>query len=164
MSFLLRSMTDPASRRRWLRIVCIVAALGLAVPIGFNAYERLVSVNVQARARLIQHHRLWENEPGFRGRPEVWTRMASWLLSDQQLIRRLNAKYGGQAQEIELEYRRDVTMARAEVIVSALALWGFPLAAIYGVVWVVRRRRAKPAPPVKTQPASVHDPRYRPPA
>ena len=156
-------MTDPASRRRWLRILCIVAALGYAVPIGFNAYERLVSVNVQARARLIQHHRLWENEPGFRGRPEVWTRMASWLLSDQQLIRRLNVKYGGQAQEIELEYRRDVTMARAEVIVSALAWWAGPLAAIYAVVWIVRRRRHKPAPPARTQPASVNDPRYLPP-
>ena len=71
-------------------------------------------------------------------------------------------KYGAQSEEIEREYRRDLTIGRAEVIVIALALWAGPVAAIYGLVWLARRRR--PTPPPRIEPASASDPRYRPPA
>ena len=162
MAFLSRNASESKPLPRWLHVAFVIAALAYAAPLAWNAYERVLRVIEQARTRLIQQHRLWEGEIGFRGRPEVWTRMAAHLLTDQQLMRRLSIKYGGQAQEHEIEYRRDVLMARAEVVVSALALWGAPLAALYVLVWIVRRR--KPTPPPKTQPASVNDPRYLPPS
>jgi hypothetical protein len=137
----------------------LIAALAWAVPIGFSAYDQLTRVNDQARARLIEQHRLWELDPNFRGRPEIWTRLASRLLSDRQVLMRVAAKYGGQSEAIELEYRRDLTMARAEVVVIALAWWIAPVAALYGIAVMVRRRQR--APPPKVVPASVSDPRYR---
>ena len=146
--------------RVWLA-AWILAAIAYAVPLAWNAYEDLVQVNYRARARLIEHHRLWEVD-NFRGKPESWTRFASRLLTDQQLLRRVAMKYGGQSEEIEREYRRDLAIARAEVIIIAAALWAGPLAAVYGFIWLVRRRRPAPPPP-KIQPASASDPRYRPP-
>ena len=158
-------MQDAVSARRtrlWL-VAWIVVASAYAVPIAWNAYEELVRVNQEARARLIQHHRLWEMDVNFRGRPENWTRFASRLLSDRQLFRRIAMKYGAQSDEIEREYRRDLTLARAEVVVIALALWSGPLAAAYGLIQLLRRRRPR-GPPPKVEPASASDPRYRPPA
>ena len=156
--------SDPAAARRrallW-RGAWLVLAIASGVPVGFAAYEQFNRVSQQARARLIEQHRLWELQPDFRGKPEVWTRAASRLLNDRQLLTRVAAKYGGQSEEIELEYRRDLTMARAEVVVVALALWAAPLGALYGIAVLVGRR--KPAPPPKIEPASVSDPRYRPP-
>jgi hypothetical protein len=148
-------------RARLWQIVWILAAAAYAAPLSWNAYEQLVAVNQQARARLIQQHRLWEMELNFRGKPEHWTRFASWLLTDRQLLARVAMKYGPQSEEIEREYRRDLTIARAEVIVIASALWAGPLAALYGLVWMLRRRPHRPAP--KIEPASASDPRYRPP-
>jgi hypothetical protein len=139
----------------------LVLAIACIVPVASSAYEQFNRVSEQARARLIEQHRLWELQPDFRGKPEVWTRAASRLLNDRQLLMRVAAKYGGQSEEIELEYRRDLSIARAEVVLVALALWAAPLAALYGIVLLVRLR--KRAPPPKTEPASVSDPRYRPP-
>jgi len=156
--------SDPARARRrtalW-RGAWLVLAAGCAVPVAASAYEQFNRVSQQARARLIEQHRLWELQPDFSGRPEAWTRAASRLLNDRQLLMRVAAKYGGQSEEIELEYRRDLAIARAEVVLAALALWAAPLAALYGIVLLVRRR--KRAPPPKIEPASVSDPRYRPP-
>jgi hypothetical protein len=153
----------PRAARRVLlwRIVFVALALVWAVPVVSKAYEQFNRVSQQARTRLIEHHRLWELQPDFRGRPEVWTRAASRLLNDRQILSRVAQKYSGQSAEIELEYRRDLMMARAEVFVVALAWWAAPLAALYGVALCVRRR--KPAMPQKVEPASVSDPRYRPP-
>ena len=162
MNFLPQSATEPVSRLQWLRIAFIAAALLYAAPIASNAYDKLTRVNKEARSRLIQQHRLWELEIGFRGRPELWTRMAAHLLNDHQLLARVALKYGGQSTDIEVEYRRDVSIARAEVVLSALALWAGPLAALYGIGWLARRRLNAPKP--KPQPASVYDPRYQPPA
>ena len=145
--------------RLWLAAWIVVAA-AYAAPLAWHAYEDLVRVNRESRARLIQQHRLWEVD-GFRGRPETWTRFASSLLTDQQLMRRVTAKYGAPSDEIEREYRRDLAIGRAEVIVVATALWAGPLAVLYGIVWLVRRRR--PRPPAKVEPASASDPRYLPP-
>lgn len=159
------STQDAVSARRtrlWL-LAWIVAATAYAVPLSWNAYEGLVRVNVKARAQLIEHHRLWEMEASFRGKPQIWTRAASRLLSDRQLFMRITMKYGAQAEEIEREYRRDLTLARAEVLIVALALWAGPLAAACGLGWLLLRRPPREAPP-KIEPASASDPRYRPPA
>lgn len=144
------------------RLVFVVVALTIAVPIAFNAYERLLQVNQHARERLILEHRLWELQPGFNGKPQTWARFASRLLNDRQLLSRVASKYGPQTEEIALEYRRDLAIARAEVVVVAIATWAAPLGLAYAVVcWLVRRRRSAAAP--KVQPASASDPRYRPP-
>jgi hypothetical protein len=143
------------------RLVLLVLALAWAIPLAWNAYEQLDRVGERARTRLIEQHRLWEVDPNFRGKPEIWVRMAARLLSDRQVLQRVATKYGGASEEIELEYRRDLTMARAEVVVVALAWWALPLAVLYGGAVLVRRRT--PAPPAKAEPASVSDPRYRPP-
>ena len=148
-------------RTRLWQLAWILAAVAYAGPLAWNAYEDLVEVNYRSRARLIEQHRLWEVD-NFRGKPQNWTRFASRLLTDQQLLRRVAMKYGPQSEEIEREYRRDLTIARAEVIVVAFVWWAGPLAALYGLVWLARRRRPAPPPP-KVQPASASDPRYRPP-
>lgn len=147
-------------RVRLAQVVWLVVALAYAAPLAVHAYGELTRVNQHARARLIEDHRLWELDGGYRGKAEQWTRFASHLLSDRQLLARVAVKYGGQAEEIELEYRRDLTIARAEVVLIACGLWAGPLALLYGVVWLLLRRRA-PAP--KPAAAGASDPRYRPP-
>jgi hypothetical protein len=146
--------------RLWLA-AWIIASIAYAVPLAWNAYNDVVQVNYRARARLIEQHRLWEVD-NFRGKPQNWTRFAARILTDQQLLRRVAMKYGGQSEEIEREYRRDLTIARAEVFIVAGAWWAGPVAGVYGLMWLVRRRR-RPAPPAKVQPASASDPRSRPP-
>lgn len=136
-------------------------AVAWAAPLAWNAYEQLNRVGERARARLIEQHRLWDSDPNFRGKPEIWVRMAARLLSDRQILMRVATKYAGNSEEIELEYRRDLTMARAEVVIVALAWWALPLGVLYGSALLVRR--PKRAPPPKIEPASVSDPRYRPP-
>lgn len=144
------------------RVVFAVFAFALSVPIASNAYDRLLHVNQQARERLILEHRLWELQPAYKGKPQMWARFASRLLNDRQLLSRVATKYGPQAEQLELEYRRDLAIARAEVVVIAIASWAAPLALVYALVWWrLRRRRSAPTP--KPQPSSASDPRYRPP-
>jgi hypothetical protein len=161
-SWLKRHVAWPG-RAASLRLAAVLVAVGYAVPIATEAYDRLVRVNQAARERLIHEHRLWETQAGFRGRPEVWARIASRLLNDRQLLMRVAAKYAGQSEQIELEYRRDLTIARAEVVLSAVALWAGPLAALGAGAWLLLRRRKPPPPPMKAQPSSVSDARYLPP-
>lgn len=149
------------SSSRLLRVLFLATAILYAVPIATSAYDRFTRVNQAAKARLIREHRLWELEPSFRGRPEIWTRMASRLLDDRQLLARVGVKLGAQAEPLELEYRRDLGIARAEVVLGACALWAGPLIVLYGMVRLLRR--AKSAPPPKAPPASASDPRYLPP-
>ena len=153
----------PASIPYW-RLAFFAIAIACAVPIASSAYDRFNRVSQQARLRLIQEHRLWEVQQDFRGRPEIWARVASRILNDRQLLTRVAAKYGPgsyEGEQIELEYRRDLLIARAEVVLGALALWGGPLGAVYALAWLYSRRRRPPPP--KAQPASTLDPRYRPP-
>lgn len=142
--------------------------LGLALvhawPIASNAYDRLIQVNQTARARLIEQHRLWELQPDFRGKPENWTRLASRLLNDSQLLARVARKYGALSEQIELDYRRDLAISRAEVVLTWFAFWAAPLAGFYGLLLLARHRRPVPAPSAMTRPASVSDARYRRPA
>ena len=156
--------SDGAGARRlppYWRLAWLALAVAWAVPLAWNAYEQLNRVGERARTRLIEQHRLWEVDPNFRGKPEMWVRMAARLLSDRQVLMRVATKYGGASEEIELEYRRDLTMARAEVVVVAFAWWALPLALLYGGALFARRR--KPLPRPRVEPASVSDPRYRPP-
>ena len=150
--------------RLWWQAAAFAFAIAYAWPIASRAYEDLAQLNLQARVRLIEQHRLWEMQPDFRGKPELWTRIASRLLSDGQLLRRVAVKYGAAAEQIELDYRRDLAIARAEVVLSWSVIWAGPLAALYALAVLVQRRRNAPPPPVeRAQPASVSDPRYRPP-
>ncbi len=92
---------------RLLRLAFVLLAIAYALPVGSTAYDRLTRVNQAARERLIREHRLWELQPDFRGKPEIWARMASRLLNDRQLLARMATKYGGQSEQLELEYRRE---------------------------------------------------------
>lgn len=140
----------------------IALALLYAIPIALHAYDRVIEVTRKAREQLIVQHRLWELHPEYRGKPENWTRFASRLLTDRQLMLRVRAKYGEAAQQIELEYRNDLTIAQAEVVVAAAAIWGLPVAALYGIGWVVARRRRPPPPPPASARPRYDESRYRP--
>ena len=151
-----------ASRLSAWKFACLIVALVYATPVAYFAYERAIEVTRQARERLIIQHRLWELDPGYQGTPQAWTRFASWLLTDNQLMRRVRSRYGELAREIELDYRRDLTLAQGEVWLVAAAAWALPVGALYGLGLVVlRRRRAPPAAPPPPAPPSS-DSRYRP--
>ncbi len=158
---------DAASDRprlAWWRAACIVLAVAYAAPVCYFAYNRLAEVSHQAREQFIVHYQLWEMHPEYQGTPQMWTRVASRLLTDTQLMRRIRAKYGRElTQEIELDYQRDLTLARAEVVVVAAAAWALPVGALYGLVLVAaRRRRAPPHPPQQPVRPPSSDSRYRP--
>jgi hypothetical protein len=144
----------------WKAALLLIAA-AYAWPVYFAAEERVQEVTRKQRQQLIMRHQLWELEPEYAGTPQNWTRFASMLLSDRQLLRRVHRKYGALGRDIELDYRRDLFIAQAEVILTAAAIWAGPLAALYAIgVWVGRRRRLT-APP-RTDSASASDSRYRP--
>jgi len=151
----------PSTHARW-RYLWIIAAALYALPIGKLAYDDFNDVTRKMRARLILEHRLWELHPEYRGKPQVWTNMAARLLTDRQLLTRVRAKYGDRAENIELDYRRDLSIAQGEVVLVAAALWGAPVAALYGIGWVVaKRRRRVPPAPAPSRPA-YDESRYRP--
>jgi hypothetical protein len=123
----------------------------------------VTEVTRDARERLIIQHELWELDRGYYGTPRMWTRVAARVLTDRQLMRRVRAKYGDIGIQVELEYRRDLSIAQAEAAAVVLALWALPLALLfavgYGGVLRLRRRETTPPPP---RPASYDDARYRP--
>ncbi len=139
----------------------VALALLYAIPVTMRAYDRVIEVTRKAREQLIVQHRLWELHPEYRGTPENWTRFASRLLTDRQLMSRVRAKYGDAAQQIELEYRSDLTIAQAEVLIVAAVIWGLPVAALYGIGWLMMRRRPPPPPPAP-EPPRYDESRYRP--
>ena len=144
----------------WKAALLLIAA-AYAWPVYWTAEERVQEVTRKQRQQFIVRHQLWELDPEYAGTPQTWTRFASVLLSDRQLLRRMHRKYGPLGREIELDYRRDLFIAQAEVVLTAAAIWALPLAALYGIgVWVGRRR--KPAAAPETHSASVSDSRYRP--
>jgi hypothetical protein len=144
----------------WKPALVLIAA-AYAWPVYWAAEERVQEVTRKQREQLIMRHQLWELEPAYAGTPQAWTRFAAMLLSDRQLLRRVDRKYGALGRDIELDYRRDLFIAQAEVVLTASAIWALPLAALYGIgAWVGRHRR-RMAPP-ETDSASVSDSRYRP--
>lgn len=137
-------------------------SIAYAVPVGLRAYDRVIEVTHAARERLIVRHELWEQDPNYRGAPELWTRLASRMLTDRQLLRRVRERYGAAAHQIELEYRNDLTIAQAEVIVAAAAIWGIPVALLYGIgSLALRRPRRKPSPPPAAPRPGYDESRYR---
>ena len=150
-------------RARWWLYLWVVAAALYAIPIGKVAYDRLNDVTRKLRAQLIVEHRLWELHPEYSGSPDMWTSFASRLLTDRQLLLRVRTKYQDDADQIELDYRRDLSIAQAEIIVVALAIWGLPVAMFYflGVV-IVKRRRTPPEPPPAPPRPTYDESRYRP--
>lgn len=138
-----------------------VLALAWAVPVVYHAHDRVLQVRQQARAQLIMLHRLWELHPEYRGTAENWTRFASRLLTDRQLMLRVASKYGALSEQIELEYRRDLTIAEGEVFLVALAIWALPLGVLYALGHALRRRAPAQAP-VRVKASSASDPRYLP--
>lgn len=159
-----RSRTDIDTRRGSLwKVAWLILAAAYAAPVCYIAYDRVVEVTRQARERLILQHRLWELDPEYQGSPRMWTRVASHLLSDNQLMRRVRMRHGAQlTSEIELDYRRDLTLAQAEVVAVAAAAWALPLGALYGFGLLVSRRRAPPEPPKPPEKPVPSDSRYRP--
>jgi hypothetical protein len=150
-------------RARWWLYLCAVAAVLYAVPVGKVAYDRLNEVTRKMRAQLIVEHRLWELHPEYSGSPDMWTSFASRLLTDRQLLLRVRTKYQDGADQIELDYRRDLSIAQAEIIVVALAIWGLPVAAFYFLGFVIMKRRRNPPGPPPPPPRPTYDEsRYRP--
>lgn len=151
-----------SSPRVWpWKLAFLVIAAAYAWPVYWSAEARVQEVTRQQRTQLIVRHQLWELDTGYYGTPQTWTRFAARLLSDGQLLRRVHRKYGDLGREIELDYRRDLFIAQAEVILTASALWALPLAALYGIAAMVVRRR-KPGPLPETTDIPVSDSRYRP--
>jgi hypothetical protein len=157
---MLKQLNDFPKARLWYYAWIAVAIL-YAIPIAMRAYDRIIDVTRKAREQLIVQHRLWELHPEYRGTPEAWTRFASRLLTDGQLMVRMRAKYGERAEQIELEYRSDLTIAQAEVVVGAAAIWGAPVAVLYGIGMVAARRR-RPPPPLAPERPRYDESRYRP--
>jgi hypothetical protein len=156
-------MVNQVQARRWLYLWIVAAAI-YAVPVGKIAYDRTIEVTRKHRVQLIVAHRLWELHPEYNGRPETWTNFASRLLTDRQLLLRVRAKYREDAEPIELDYRRDLSIAQGEVIVVALAIWGLPIGLAYGLGRALAARRRKP-PPAPLPPRAAYDEsRYRPPS
>lgn len=149
----------PARARWWKAALALIAAI-YAWPVYWTAYERVQDVTRKQRQQLIVRHQLWELHPEYPGSPQAWTRFASLLLSDRQLLRRVHRKYGALGKEIELDYRRDLFIAQSEVVLVAVGLWALPLAALYGMGMLVGRRR--PAQPVAPEQTTISDSRYRP--
>jgi hypothetical protein len=157
----LRENTESGRRRR--RALWAALALLYAVPLAWLAYDRVQQVTYQKREQIIVQHRLWELHPEYSGSPRTWTRIASRLLTDRQILWRVRARYGGElARQIELEYRSDLTIAQLEAAAGVAAMWALPLAALYGLGRLLARRRAPAPPPQPAAPASIHDPRYLP--
>ena len=157
--------SSEAGQRRhpWWQIAWLILAIAYAVPVAYYANDRVTEVTRKARERLIVQYRLWELHPEYGGTPRTWTRFASRLLTDNQLLRRVRAKYGDLANDIELDYRRDLSIAQGEVIVAAAAAWAVPLAALYGLgLLIVMRRRRPPAQPQQApERPAASDSRYR---
>jgi hypothetical protein len=151
-------------RYAWWKTAWVVAAVAYALPIAYIADGRLAEVTQKARERLILQHRLWELHPEFGGTPGTWTRVASRLLTDRQLMRRIRSKHGELAKDLELDYRRDLSVAQGEVVIVAATAWALPMLSLYGLVSLALRRRrppqAAPAPPPAAPPADAHS-RYR---
>jgi hypothetical protein len=146
---------------RWKPLLFVLFS-GYAAVLAWHAFERIGVVSLEARARLIEEHRLWELQPDFRGKPENWTRLAARLLNDRQLMTRITAKYGPAGEQIELDYRRDLAIAQAEVVVTAVFVFVLPLSIPYGII-LLTRRRPPPATAAPPRPSSLDDPRYKPP-
>ena len=132
------------------------------MPVARVAEDRLTDVTHRARERLIIEYRLWELNPEYRGTSQAWTRFAARLLTDNQLLRRLHVAQRELAPEIELDYRRDLTVAQCEVVLGAVAVWAIPVALVYGIGLLLARRRPSVREPKAPVRPIYSEAKYRP--
>ncbi len=130
----------PFARWQWLWIVLAVASLP---PVAYRAYQALQDAARAARVQLIQRYSLWETDPQYQGTPGAWTRFASILLNDAQLMQRVRDKHGELADQIEQDFDRDTAFSNSRIVALHLVAWALPLAALYGLGWYAAQRRQR---------------------
>lgn len=148
-----------SARLYWLWAWLVIVAVS-GVPVGQSAYRNLLETNIAARHRLIVQYELWRAHPKLKASPQHWARLASRLLTDNQLMNRVRVVHPNNAEQIELDYRRDLSITQALAIAKYLSPWALMLALLYFAGrWLLRPR--KTTPPPKVVPASYNDPKYR---
>lgn len=158
----LRGRLAWALRPHFLHMLFLTLAFVTAIPIAWNASERIVQVRIHAREQFIRIHRLWELHPEYQGTPATWTRFAARLLTDGQIMRRVTAKYGALSEQIEHDYQRDLAIAESEVVFAAIGRWALPLVVVYAIGFAfLRWSRRTPKAATKAA-SSLTDPRYLP--
>ena len=130
-----------AGRYAWWQWAWLLLVAVSALPTAYYAYQELQQTERISRVQLIDRYRLWETDPLYRGTPQSWTRFAARLLNTDQLIEHVRVKQGALADQIEEDFRRDIALARGDVIAIYLSAWGMPLALVYGAGWLIERRR-----------------------
>jgi len=155
----MESKEKSSARLYWLWAWLVIAVVS-GVPVGQLAYQSVVKTNIEARHRLIVAHELWHAHPKMKASPEHWARLASRLLTDNQLMNRVRVVHPNNAEQIELDYRRDLSIVQGLALAKYLLPWALTLALIYGAGWWLLRPK-KPVPPPRAAPASYNDPRYR---
>jgi hypothetical protein len=121
----------------------LALAVVTLVPVAWFAYADTLEAARVARVQLIEHYRLWETAPDYAGTPQAWTRFAAWLLDTDQLMERVRVKHGALADQIEIDFRRDLLLVCGRTIGAYLLLWLTPLALLYGAGRFYRRRRQR---------------------
>ena len=137
---MISALTGRFARWQWAWLLLAAASLP---PAAHLAYQDSQQVAEALGAQLIRRYSLWETDPAYRGTPQAWTRFAAWLLDTDQLMERVRSKHGPLAEQIELDYRRDMALAHGKVVLTYLAWWSAPLALLYGLGWFHQQRSAR---------------------
>jgi hypothetical protein len=127
---------------RWQWVWIAIAALSFA-PAAYHAHQSIQDTTRDLRVQLIQRYSLWEVDRQYRGTPQSWTRFAAWLLNTEQLMQRVQEKYGKLAPEIEKDFERDTAFAVSGVVAVHALAWGVPLGLLYALGWLYAWRRAR---------------------
>lgn len=156
----MKENTENSSARRYGLWAWLVVVAVSGVPVTRHAYQSVVETNIESRHRLIVQYELWRAHPNLKAAPQYWARLASRLLSDNQLMNRVRTVHPSSAEQIELDYRRDLTITQGFTLAKVLLPWMLAVALLYGTGWWLLRPR-KALPPPKVVPASYNDPRFR---
>jgi hypothetical protein len=137
---------------RWQWVWLVIAALSFA-PTAYHAHQSIQDTTRDLRVQLIQRYSLWEVDRQYRGTPQSWTRFAAWLLNTEQLMQRVQEKYGKLTPEIEQDFERDTAFAVGRVVAIHAVAWGAPVGLLYAIGWLYARRRARERqPPISAAP------------
>ena len=117
----------------------IVAVLTL-LPAAYFAYRDTGDAARVTRVQLIEHYRLWETAPDYAGTPQARTRFAAWLLDTDQLMERVRMREGALAEQIEIDYRRDLLLVCGRIIGAYMLAWLAAVALLFGAARLYRRR------------------------
>jgi hypothetical protein len=118
----------------------LLAVLSL-LPAAYFAYQDTLEAGRVMRMQLIVQYSLWETAPDYAGTPRDWTRFAARLLDIDQLMERVRVKHGPLAEQIELDFRRDLALVCGRIIAGYLLLWLAPLAFLYGAGRIYQHRK-----------------------